>query len=134
VIAHHSPVHGTVSISASAPAWSIPAIMVVLFGLSLLSLLFRDVAASHAIPSDCRNPQSDKDACAQPIEDVIAVTPRTFYAAKIRCYDCPYYGWVDEPPRIGSSRELMFGDQDLVSGVYCSIWAQLTHLRCTAVL
>jgi hypothetical protein len=109
--------------------------MVVLFGLSLLSLLGGNAVASQAIPSDCRDSrESDNEACAQPIEPVVAVTPRSFYTAKIRCYDCPYYGWHGEP-RIGSMRELMFGDHDLVSqSCVLQYWTQAYRILGAIVL
>jgi hypothetical protein len=65
--------------------------MILLYPLPLVSLLLCTVAGSNVIPSECLDfRKSDREACAQPIEDVVAVTPGSSYAAKLRCYDCPF--------------------------------------------
>jgi hypothetical protein len=80
------------------------------------SLLFSAVAARIPNITECYDDwRYDIDvACAQPVEDVIAVTPGSFYTAKIRCNNCPYL------ERIGTGREqtdkIVFGNNDLVRG------------------
>jgi hypothetical protein len=83
------------------------------------ALLFSAVAASIPNITECYSTwtyESDEEACAQPIEHVIAVTPGSFYTAKIRCNNCPYL------ERIGkgsdSTTELVFGNNDLVRWTY----------------
>jgi hypothetical protein len=87
--------------------------MIVLYGLSLALTWLGQVAAIGSIPPECRDVYLvDSKPCHQPIEDVLAVTPGSFYTAKIRCYDCPYYAWSKTGP--DPEHKLFFGDNDLV--------------------
>jgi hypothetical protein len=83
--------------------------MIALPGLSLVPLLLGTVAAISEIPEECNRLKIwDLEACPQPIDDVIAVAPDS-YAAKIRCFNCPYYDLVED------EHKLVFEDYDLVS-------------------
>jgi hypothetical protein len=87
--------------------------MILLFGLSLASALLSLAGAVEEIPLGCQNSLwSDKEICARPIDDVVAVTPGSSYAAKLRCYDCPYNEQVTIG-RLGETKPV-FGDNDLV--------------------
>lgn len=87
--------------------------MIVLFGLSLFSLLLGRGAASVDFPNKCKDVDHlDTDTCAQPVEDVVAVTPGSFYTANIRCNDCPYYKWSGDAAH--SENNILIGDYDLV--------------------
>lgn len=81
----------------------------------LASLLFGAVASSIPNITKCHDSwkyQPAEEACAQPVEDVIAVTPGSFYTAKIRCHNCPYFERVGKG--MDSKNEVVFGDNDLV--------------------
>jgi hypothetical protein len=89
--------------------------MMVPYRVLSASLLFSAVAASIPNITECYDDwrrDDIKEACHQPVEDVIAVTPGSFYTAKIRCHNCPYL------ERIGTGREqtdkIVFGNNDLV--------------------
>jgi hypothetical protein len=87
--------------------------MILLFGLSLVSAMFVAAGAIEEIPLGCQNSLwSDKEICARPIDDVVAVTPGSSYAAKLRCYDCPHNEQVTNE-RVGKTQPV-FGDNDLV--------------------
>jgi hypothetical protein len=92
---------------------STPSAKMRLPALSLVSFVLPLVIASDVNPYDCQNPRADdEEACAQAIEEVVAVTPGSFYTAKIRCHDCPYLEYSGE----GADRErkIVHGDNDLV--------------------
>jgi hypothetical protein len=95
---------------ASAPGAlsSTPTVMIALYGLSLVSLVFSAVASALNVTECHDHFKADEEACAQPIKDVVAITPGSFYTAKIRCYNCAY-----ERSMFGDG-ELTFGDVDLV--------------------
>jgi hypothetical protein len=83
-----------------------------LLGLSFTSLLLL-TATGEGIDPHCTNPSpAEEEPCAQPIEDVVAVTPGSFYTAKTRCYNCPYLQYTGD----GAERERkeFHGDNDLV--------------------
>lgn len=87
--------------------------MIVLFGLSLFSLLLYHVAASDVIPAKCRDINHlDPETCAQPVDDVVAVAAGSFYTANIRCNDCPYYKWSGDAAHYENN--ILIGDYDLV--------------------
>jgi hypothetical protein len=93
--------------------YSPPTAMILLFGLSLASALLSAAGAIEEIPLGCQNSLwSDQEICARPIDDVVAVTPGSSYAAKLRCYDCPYNEQVTNgPPR---EAQPVLSDNDLV--------------------
>jgi hypothetical protein len=84
-----------------------------LLGLLSISLLVLTTTEEGIDPRNCTRPSPAEDElCAQPIEDVTAVTPGSFYTAKIRCHNCPYLQYTGE----GADRERqkLHGDNDLV--------------------
>jgi hypothetical protein len=62
--------------------------------LSLVTLFASSVFSSEIKrPLDCEDPlASVGEACARPIDDIVAVAPGSSYIAKIECKDCP---WVN---------------------------------------
>jgi hypothetical protein len=85
-----------------------------LYGLSLAFAWLGQAATIGSIPPECRDPSLvGTKPCHQPIDDVLAVTPGSFYTAKIQCYDSPYDAWSSK----GSDEEdkLYSGDIHLVS-------------------
>ncbi|KAL5120591.1 hypothetical protein ACEQ8H_001610 [Pleosporales sp. CAS-2024a] len=91
--------------------------MIVQSCLSLASLVLGAVTARSLDLTECSD-DHDAPACAQPMTDVVAVTPGSFYTAKIRCYNCPY----SEGAGTGGNRKekLSFGDNDLLFNVQLS--------------
>ena len=110
---HAKPLTSGELLIAPGTTHSTPPAMILLRGLSLVALLLCAVIAKAVNPPDCSDSRDwYKEPCTQPIGDVVDVTPGSFYAAKIRCYDCPHLDWVGE----GKDRErkLVPGDVDLV--------------------
>lgn len=106
--------------------------MIILYGLSFVSLLLGRSTASDAIPAKCKDiDHLDTETCAQPIEDVVAVNAGSFYTANVRCNDCPYYKWNGDAAHMESN--ILLGDYDLVcprrrlSKPYTSLTAPLAQ-------
>ncbi|OAK95699.1 hypothetical protein IQ06DRAFT_351983 [Phaeosphaeriaceae sp. SRC1lsM3a] len=101
--------------------------MIILYGLSFVSLLLGRSTASDAIPAKCKDiDHLDTETCAQPIEDVVAVNAGSFYTANVRCNDCPYYKWNGDAAHMESN--ILLGDYDLFFNV------TLAHDRRTVLL
>ncbi|KAH9881180.1 hypothetical protein J1614_001675 [Plenodomus biglobosus] len=62
-----------------------------LSGLSFLpSLLCIAYCAKIDAPLDCEGSNGNTEACAQSVDDVVAIVPGVSYVASIACDDCPY--------------------------------------------
>lgn len=86
--------------------------MIVLYGLSLLPLVLSAVGATGLNFTECRHrydSHSEAPPCSQPIQDVVAVAPGSFYTAKIRCYNCARTNKATH-----SEPEIVLEDNDLV--------------------
>ena len=82
-------------------------------GFLFTSLVVLTVTGKGINPRNCTHPSpADEELCAQPIEDVIAVTPGSFYTAKIGCHNCPYLQYTRGG--VDGKREKSHGDNDLV--------------------
>lgn len=79
-----------------------------LYGLTLAPLLACVVhSAQIHEPLDCREPSESSgniEACARPVDDIVAIVPGSSYIANVECKDCPYlketWGADHEPLRV----------------------------------
>ncbi|EAT87279.1 hypothetical protein HBI56_170300 [Parastagonospora nodorum] len=102
--------------SALGALSSTPPAMIVLYGLSLASLVLSAVGATDLNTTECQDHHSSHtEPCTQPIEDVVAVTRGSFYIAKIRCYDCPHANRA-----MPSGPEIVLEDNDLLFNIELS--------------
>lgn len=59
-------------------------------GLALASLLLHVVATEEGWRPCPDGHPLDDPACERPMDDIVPVTPGSFYATKITCRNCPY--------------------------------------------